>query len=405
MKGETVGALASSLEDSLAALIASERPDWGPAFLIGMARLVALRRSEAAGRWMAIDALGAGGVPPPWKPSERPDIVAGELADAREALAAFRQRLADAPPGAFPEAEMGALEVALGRLVEIRRAVAGDQPLRGLRRAARGRTAHVELPRPIAEHALRRGLTRVEAREDSYASELVRLYGYNVVTRNCVTEILGELEVALEATGRAEEWTRSLAFIPAVSSVAVRDLYATTDTVEIPSYRKRELARMRARESGAKVFWRESNTLTSTVYRRYSRDSVFLFFTDDVVAARPLMGAANTLVGLGASIAGLAMLPVDGGDVLRGGLRGVLWSLPELVFPERQERLLRPRPPRVNSQSERRLFRRTPKLGQAREAAVEAPSTTYGRTESVAARASRATSAAGRAQAPGLGAS
>ena len=89
---------------------------------------------------------------------------------------------------------------------------------------------------------------------------------------------------------------------------------------------------MRARESGAEAVSGGVHGRYPRGHRRYSRDSVFLFFTDDVVAARPLMGAANTLVGLGASVAGLAMLPVDGGDVLRGGLRGVLWSLPSSSF-------------------------------------------------------------------------
>ncbi len=332
-EAEAVRALAKSLEDSLVSLMASERPDWGPALLLGMARLVALRRAEEAGRWVVIDALRPRGSAS-WKPSERPDVAAAEWADAREELAALRRYLVNASTAAdsFPELEMGAVEAAVGRLVEVRRAIADDRPLRHLRADLPARPAHVSLPWPVPADRLRRGLAQVKAREQTYAGELVRLYGYNVVTRNCVTEILHEMDAALERTGSAREWTRGLAFIPAVSSGAVRDLYASEDTVEIPSYRKRELARMRASESGAAVYWRESNTLTSTLYRRDPRDSVFLFFTDDVVAARPLLGAANALVGLGATAAGLATFPSDGGAMLRSGLRGILWSLPKLVF-------------------------------------------------------------------------
>ena len=58
----------------------------------------------------------------------------------------------------------------------------------------------------------------------------------------------------------------------------------------------------------------------------------FLFFTDDQVVPRPLFGAMNLLTGLGASAVGVAMLPVDGGETLWAGLRGALFSLPELVF-------------------------------------------------------------------------
>jgi hypothetical protein len=80
------------------------------------------------------------------------------------------------------------------------------------------------------------------------------------------------------------------------------------------------------------VFLRESNVVTSTLYRVQPQDSIFLFFTDDLVAPRPLFGAANLLTGLAASAVGLAMWPVDGGETLWAGLRGALFSLPELVF-------------------------------------------------------------------------
>jgi hypothetical protein len=80
------------------------------------------------------------------------------------------------------------------------------------------------------------------------------------------------------------------------------------------------------------VFLRESNVVTSTLYRVEPRDSIFLFFTDDLVAPRPLFGAANLLTGLAASAVGLTMLPVDGGETFWAGLRGAMFSLPELVF-------------------------------------------------------------------------
>jgi hypothetical protein len=89
---------------------------------------------------------------------------------------------------------------------------------------------------------------------------------------------------------------------------------------------------MRREENPLWVFLRESNVVTSTLYRPQPRDSIFLFFTDDVVPARPLFGAMNLVTGLAASAAGLAMLPADGGEMLWGGLRGALFSLPELIF-------------------------------------------------------------------------
>jgi hypothetical protein len=105
-----------------------------------------------------------------------------------------------------------------------------------------------------------------------------------------------------------------------------------SQVVELPSYRKSEVGRMYARENPVVVFARESNTLTSTLYEAAPEDSAFLFFTDDAVAARPLFGAINAAAALGVAVAGVATLPADGGARLVAGLRGMLFSLPELAF-------------------------------------------------------------------------
>ena len=86
------------------------------------------------------------------------------------------------------------------------------------------------------------------------------------------------------------------------------------------------------RENPLWVFLRESNTLSSTLYRRTHDDSAFLFFTDTAPAARPVFGALNVIAGLGMAAAGLAMLPIDGGELLTAGLKGAMFSLPELAF-------------------------------------------------------------------------
>lgn len=100
----------------------------------------------------------------------------------------------------------------------------------------------------------------------------------------------------------------------------------------ILSRRRAGLAKLYEEEHPVRVFLRESNTLTSTLYPRNPRDSAFLFFTDDVVVTRPLFGAVNLLVGVATSAAGLARLPFDGGEMLWAGVRGTVFSLPELFF-------------------------------------------------------------------------
>ncbi|MGH3055939.1 MAG: hypothetical protein ACRDL7_13275, partial [Gaiellaceae bacterium] len=171
-------------------------------------------------------------------------------------------------------------------------------------------------------------------------------YRYDLISRNCVSEIFRGLnaavaqenagDVAVHAASRDRlggyiEPGGSLGFIPFVSTQAVRHAYNVTDTQQLPSYRSRRLAAMYRSENPLMVYLRESNTVTSTVYGPNPRDSFFVFFTD-AVPTRPLLGSLNLAAGLGASAVGLALAPFDGGRVFLSGVEGALFSLPELAF-------------------------------------------------------------------------
>src|SRR5207249_6408928 len=120
-----------------------------------------------------------------------------------------------------------------------------------------------------------------------------------IVTRNCVSEILVELDVALLGSRVAAD--ASLTFVPALSTLVVNERYGVSAVFRIPSHRRARLARLYQDQNPVQVFLRESNTITSTLYWRNSRDSVFVFFTDDVVVMRPVFGAANLVAGVARS--------------------------------------------------------------------------------------------------------
>ena len=61
-------------------------------------------------------------------------------------------------------------------------------------------------------------------------------------------------------------------------------------------------------------------------------DSAFLLFTDDVFWPRPVYGVLNLGYALLHTGAGVVRLPFEGGAPLLRGARGLLFSLPELVF-------------------------------------------------------------------------
>src|SRR5262249_11328583 len=156
----------------------------------------------------------------------------------------------------------------------------------GVRVPARG-APHVDVSLPaLTADDLNTELVGAQEREATHTGALKQLYGYNLVARNCVTEIFRVIEAAfardvlkqeptlggadLEARVRAVSERRlggymdpggPLNFIPATSAVSVQSTYAVTDVEEVPSYRRARLARMYAKENPVWVYLRESNTL------------------------------------------------------------------------------------------------------------------------------------------------
>jgi len=347
--------LADALEDSLVRLLDTTRPDWGLSMLLGMARLITLRETVETGHWRFLDSFPVDAtVLPAIRTSRRRTHLTTIRENNRLQFERARKSLVHAADIAaeFPEIEYARLESAANRWLEVSQTLDEGRPLRvhaGVLLPVRpGRPAATRLP-PYPAVSLTRAVETAAREEDRLAAALERDYPYNVVTRNCVSEIFRELDIALaraahtenEAMIREESIRRlgghvamvgSLNFVPQISALVVEDTYAVADRLDFASYRRRRLAEMRRDENPVRVFLRESNVVTSTLYRVQPRDSIFLFFTDDLVTTRPLFGAMNLMTGLAASAVGLTMLPVDGGETLWAGLRGAVFSLPELVF-------------------------------------------------------------------------
>ncbi len=150
--------------------------------------------------------------------------------------------------------------------------------------------------------------------------------------RNCVSEIFRTVDAAGAEPGGRIDTRWSLDFIPFVAAGAVNATWNVVRRDTLLSYRRWRLDDMYRHESPLHVRLRESNILTSTIYHRNADDSFFLLFTDDLVAVRPIFGAVNVASGLGAAAVGVPLLPFDRGETLMSGVRGALFSLPELAF-------------------------------------------------------------------------
>ncbi|HXZ86635.1 MAG TPA: hypothetical protein VEI82_14220 [Myxococcota bacterium] len=326
--------LSSQLERRVAALARSARPDRGYPMLLAQARYLAVRRSLARGRLALLDVFA--GLPP-----ALPDEF-GEVARARRRAEAGelvrRGRALVLAPERGGEADLNLLEEAASAAAHDGRAdLAGPLSEIGLRKLpALGRS----LPAPPPAGDLGAALAAARARLAAEDARLAERWSYELVRRNCITELA---RAADGAFGSAEEVERALGapvpdggepfgFIPYVFFARVRERLRVAELDELPSRRTRALAQLLAQSPGLLTRLRESIAYTSSVYEPRPRDSAFLLFTDDVFWRRPAYGLVNLAFGLGYAGVGLASAPFDRGTHLAAGLQGVLWSLPELAF-------------------------------------------------------------------------
>lgn len=323
---------AERLAEGIVRLVGSKRPDRGFALLVGMARLEALRESERTGRLVVVDAF-----PPTAEVMHAPqrdhaDALRGLLVEAHAELAEIRARVRTRSD--LDESGVAALESAGNRVVELDASIEGadlrvsGEPLLPALEAAWSELVPPDAPRDV----LARAAAGAHVAERRYDDELGRRYGYDLFSRNCVSELIATVEQAEVDLGARLSGRWPLDVVPFVSAQAVDATWPVVERTMEPAYRRARLEEAAAREGRLRAWLRESNVLTSTIYHRNPDDSFFVFFTDDVVVPRPLFGSVNAVAALGASALGIVFAPFDGGHTFLSGVRGFVFSLPELVF-------------------------------------------------------------------------
>ena len=330
-------ALAAALETRLAALVASGRPDRGFALFVAAARAQALRRSLAEGRLRFVDPF----------PDDAPRLGGRAIGERREELDALAGRagslLAEArrevrAAGYLDEPAYNVLETLAARQVEYGRAGAVREVRARRLVPERGRVLVLPVEAPGAP-ALLAARDEARAREAALLGELGSRFAYDLLERNCVTELARMLEEAwggedavARALGGRVPGGEGLGFIPFVFFARVERELRLARTERLDSHRERALGALYDAEPDGLVYLRESNVVTSRVYQRRARDGSFLLFTDDVFWPRPLYGTVNLGYGLVDGALGILTAPFDRGSrALRAG-RGVLFSIPELAF-------------------------------------------------------------------------
>ena len=321
---------------SIICLLNSHRPDRARSLLLQTARYLLLSRSLATDTLLTLDPFSARAVfvQPPAESDLRGMLVQVQR-DAERSRRNFFQEIE------HPDIAYAVLETVQGRRNEIRGALQHGTPIRvesGILLPSRQGAVSLtglpgvssDLPGLIAEKS-------VEVAE--LRQQLESRYGYDLLQRNCVTELLRALNTAFpdpeierrELGGRLEP-DKGLNFIPTRFYAAVREEFPVHEERVLPSRRLRRVAVLYEEDDLLSTWLRESNTVTSTLYAARVEDTPFLFFTDNAFLLRPVLGITNFCWAAVSSLTGILTLPLDGGKRIHQGLRGMFYSLPELAF-------------------------------------------------------------------------
>lgn len=325
-----------SLFKSAAALLTSTRPDWGHALMINLARLIVLEQTLQSGQWTFLDDFKQDAESISTANYQRQAIEMDRLSQVAEQH--WRQRWQTfASTNALHESAYTDLEIAANRYLEWRNSRSrqslryqGQQPLPGHARAL-----SFGLAPQLSKPELWQAWQIAQRLNLQQTDQLNQAYAYDLITRNCVTELFQSIQQALGAETEQPlqaSIDSDIAFIPFMAFAAVEQAYPVSSTRVLPSFRQQALDQYYQREFVPWVFMRESNLFTANTYSYNPDDSFFIFFTDEGLVLRPLLGAFNMLAALGQSFLGLIRYPFDAGKTFSNGTRGLLMSLPELVF-------------------------------------------------------------------------
>src|SRR5262249_2458499 len=182
--------LAAQLQCDLVELLSSARTDWGFSLVLGMARLATLEASRESGFLVLLSAdPDDAAASTLLRNEDRPAVLRARAADASDQFQ--RARSSVFATDTFREGDYTALEIAGNRFVAARtdeaRGLQERDPAWSLPAHAAQRADLIVPEIGAAQIAQRRAAAHAIA--DAYDAKLSQLYGYHLLTRNCVSEI------------------------------------------------------------------------------------------------------------------------------------------------------------------------------------------------------------------------
>nr|WP_275067085.1 hypothetical protein [Leptospira bandrabouensis] len=171
----------------------------------------------------------------------------------------------------------------------------------------------------------------------TYTEGIQNLYSYHLTHQNCTTELFRYLNEMFPdgRIGNETFWDPlssqvvSFNFIPSVAAWKLESNLGTKQRKKYLSYRN--LKKMKT-EGFTEKHFQERFVPSSKIYKTNPIDHPFLFFTEETVWNRPILGLANAVFGIGYTSMGVFTAPFDKGYRFSKGTEAVFYSLPELVF-------------------------------------------------------------------------
>jgi len=339
-----------TLFQDLIKLLQSSRSDWGYPLLVGMARLHALDASLESGRLVVLDRHQTGdgsdktqSVDPAW--------VQAVVSNAANSLATATQKLLT--PEVLSEQNYDQIETNAITLLDILSTLQSRKTLTLPKISNTPElAATAKLVRlAVDDSQLQHTAQILEHQYTAYRQQLESLYDYQLLNHNCVTEIFSIINTTLEqkhskpSNFEPEPLSQlsqrllggyiegqNLNIIPAFAFETVRDSYRVASSYRLQPYRQQQIENQYQTGTKILVDLQESNVLSASSYHWHGEDAAFLFFTQDAIWPRPLLGGFNLAAAVGQSLYGLLALPWDAGQNLQKSLTGIAVSLPELLF-------------------------------------------------------------------------
>lgn len=170
-----------------------------------------------------------------------------------------------------------------------------------------------------------------------YTKNVQGLYSYHLVFQNCTNELFqymnlmfpdGKIENQQFWDPLQNSWIH-FNFVPSIAAMKLANSRYTGQVKVFPSYRNLKRNKIKS--------WSEKNLKerfvpTATIYKPNPLDHSFLFFTEESIWNRPILGLANVVWGLGYTGMGIVKSPMDRGKSFTKGTETIFYSLPELFF-------------------------------------------------------------------------